>query len=105
MNDALPAATVFVRGKNYSGNCLAPAPGTAGTVTCNVGTLNSGAAGTITSYCGACAGRPAPAEHGQGPLGRKTRCWQQFGYCCHPGVRYETLSQSKKCKRAPTRAG
>jgi uncharacterized repeat protein (TIGR01451 family) len=48
MNDVLPAGTVFVSGKTTQGNCLAPAPGTTGTVTCNLGTLNSGAAATIT---------------------------------------------------------
>jgi uncharacterized repeat protein (TIGR01451 family) len=48
MNDALPAGTVFVSGKTTLGNCLAPAPGTTGTVTCNLGTLNNGATATIT---------------------------------------------------------
>jgi hypothetical protein len=48
MNDALPAGTVFVSGKTTQGNCLAPAPGTTGTVTCNLGTLDNGATATIT---------------------------------------------------------
>ena len=48
MNDALPAGTAFVSGKTTQGNCLAPAPGTTGIVTCNLGTLDNGAAATIT---------------------------------------------------------
>jgi uncharacterized repeat protein (TIGR01451 family) len=48
MNDALPAGTVFVSGKTSQGNCVASAPGATGIVTCNLGTLNSGTAATIT---------------------------------------------------------
>jgi len=48
MNDALPAGTVFVSGTTTQGNCLAPAPGATGIVTCNLGTLDNGATATIT---------------------------------------------------------
>jgi uncharacterized repeat protein (TIGR01451 family) len=48
VNDALPAGTVFASGKTTQGTCLTPAPGTTGAVTCDLGTLNSGASATIT---------------------------------------------------------
>jgi len=48
MSDALPAGTVFRSGKTTQGTCMTPAADTRGTVTCNLGTLNSGAAATIT---------------------------------------------------------
>jgi uncharacterized repeat protein (TIGR01451 family) len=48
MNDALPAGAVFVSSKTSQGTCLTPGPGTTGTVTCNLGTLNNGASATIT---------------------------------------------------------
>jgi hypothetical protein len=48
MTDALPAGTVFLSSKTAQGTCLTPATGATGTVTCNLGTLNNGAAATIT---------------------------------------------------------
>ena len=48
MTDALPAGTVFVSSKTTQGTCLTPATGATGTVTCNLGTLNNGAAATMT---------------------------------------------------------
>jgi uncharacterized repeat protein (TIGR01451 family) len=48
MNDTLPSGTVFVSSKTTQGNCVTPAPGTTGTVTCNLGTLNNGSTTTIT---------------------------------------------------------
>jgi uncharacterized repeat protein (TIGR01451 family) len=48
VNDVLPAGTTFASSKTSQGTCLTPAPGTNGAVTCNLGTLNSGASATVT---------------------------------------------------------
>jgi uncharacterized repeat protein (TIGR01451 family) len=48
VNDTLPSGTVFVSSKTTQGTCVTPAPGTTGTVTCNLGTLNKGSTTTIT---------------------------------------------------------
>jgi uncharacterized repeat protein (TIGR01451 family) len=48
MTDALPADLTFASVKSTQGSCLTPAPGFTGTVTCNLGTINSGVAATVT---------------------------------------------------------
>jgi uncharacterized repeat protein (TIGR01451 family) len=48
MTDSLPSDMTFVSSKASQGTCSTPAPGTTGAVTCNLGTINTGATTTIT---------------------------------------------------------
>jgi uncharacterized repeat protein (TIGR01451 family) len=52
VSDVIPEGAVFVSSKTTLGACQTPGTGKTGTVTCNLGTFDSGAAATITITVG-----------------------------------------------------